>query len=101
MRDVMKPLFLAPRRSLIRCGCLILMSATFLLAPGFHLCDVASAESWMTGQASRVRSLQAGMPAPAFSSPDVDGKAHSLKEWAGKRVALCFFCGCEPCHEFA
>lgn len=35
--------------------------------------------------------LKAGIKAPAFSLPDKDGKIHSLKDFAGKKVVLYFY----------
>ena len=35
--------------------------------------------------------LKAGIKAPEFALPDKDGKIHSLKEFAGKKVVLYFY----------
>jgi len=42
-----------------------------------------------------------GEPAPAFSLPDVEAKAHSLSDYRGQSVALFFYCGCSWCHKCA
>lgn len=36
-------------------------------------------------------SLAVGMPAPNFSLPDQDGKIHSLADYKGWKIALCFY----------
>ena len=36
-------------------------------------------------------SLQTGSPAPAFTLPDKDGKAHSLTDYRGQKVILYFY----------
>jgi len=36
-------------------------------------------------------SLEAGSPAPDFTLPDKDGKAHSLSDYRGQKVILYFF----------
>src|SRR6056300_705203 len=36
-------------------------------------------------------SLEAGTPAPDFTLPDKDGKAHSLSDYRGKKVILYFY----------
>jgi len=36
-------------------------------------------------------SLEAGSPAPDFSLPDKDGKAHSLSDYRGQKVILYFY----------
>src|SRR5437867_1005205 len=100
----MKPLFLGPAqfsvrfapRMVARVGCLIVLLGALLYECGLDFYSVARAEIRIAGHASHIGPLQAGVPAPAFSLPDVEGKLRSLKEWAGRRVALCFFCGCEP-----
>ena len=38
--------------------------------------------------------------APAFTLKDVDGASHTLAEYRGRPVVLCFACGCRWCHEF-
>ena len=38
-----------------------------------------------------VHTLKAGIPAPAFSLPDLNGVEHSLSEWRGDRILLVFF----------
>jgi peroxiredoxin Q/BCP len=35
--------------------------------------------------------LEAGAKAPAFTLPDADGKKHSLKEFAGRKVVVYFY----------
>jgi len=41
-----------------------------------------------------------GAVLPSLALPDVAGRRHSLSEMK-QPVALLFFCGCTPCHEFA
>lgn len=36
-------------------------------------------------------SIAVGIPAPAFSLPDQDGKIHSLDDYKGWKIALCFY----------
>ena len=36
-------------------------------------------------------SLEAGSPAPDFSLPDKDGKAHSLSDYRGQKVIVYFY----------
>ena len=38
-------------------------------------------------------SLEAGSPAPDFSLPDKDGKAHSLSDYRGQKVIVYFYPG--------
>ena len=35
--------------------------------------------------------LEAGSPAPDFSLPDKDGKAHSLSDYRGQKVIVYFY----------
>jgi len=46
--------------------------------------------------------LEAGAIAPNFVLPDLDGKAHSLGDYRGKRVLLVFSdVDCQPCEQLA
>jgi peroxiredoxin len=65
---------------------------------GASLCALALLHiSPSHGQAlPKVNSLAA-----PFALTDAGGKRHSLSDFRGKPVLLCFFCGCEPCHKFA
>jgi hypothetical protein len=38
--------------------------------------------------------------APAFTLKDVDGTSHTLAEYRGRPVVVCFACGCQWCHDF-
>jgi peroxiredoxin len=40
-------------------------------------------------------------PVPGFHLPDTQGKTRALSEFAGRPVALFFFCGCDACHRCA
>lgn len=42
-----------------------------------------------------------GAIAPDFSLIDTSGQIHRLSGYHGKRVLLCFFCGCTACTKFA
>ena len=42
-----------------------------------------------------------GRSVPAFTLPDTTGQGRSLAEFRGRPVAVFFFCGCVPCHDFA
>jgi hypothetical protein len=37
---------------------------------------------------------------PAFTRTDVDGTSHTLAEYRGRPVVICFACGCRWCHAF-
>ena len=41
-------------------------------------------------------SLEAGSPAPDFSLPDKDGKAHSLSDYRGQKVIVYFYPAASP-----
>ncbi len=51
--------------------------------------------------AATVGGPHAGMPAPAFHLQDMQGHPCSLADFRGRTITLCFFCGCQPCHDFA
>ena len=42
-----------------------------------------------------------GSHAPAFALADVEGRTRALSGFKGRTVLLCFFCGCQACHDFA
>lgn len=52
------------------------------------------------GQASPESGPAVGKAIPVLTLPDVAGHKHSLSE-KGQPMALLFFCGCAPCHDFA
>lgn len=46
-------------------------------------------------------SVAVGSVAPVWTLSDIAGLKSSLSDYTGKPLIVFFFCGCEPCHDFA
>lgn len=63
-------------------------------------CSIPVVSAGASGQ-TEAPEMHAGMPAPAFTLLDSEGRLVSLLSLRGRRVLLSFMCGCQRCLQLA